>query len=185
MRDLPRPGEFYYHFKDKLYQIVAVASHSETREQMVVYQALYGDYGIYVRPLAMFMSEVDHEKYPEVAQKYRFEHVIPKAAKREAHQEVALKEEHAEEKTKSIREEESSQDENQINPNLLAFLDAQTYSEKIEVLQCIRKTLTEEVLQTIAISLDYTLGDGDLDDQYASVMFYLETHARYEGNRLR
>ena len=75
----PMPGEIYRHFKNKTYQILAVARHSETRELYVVYQALYGDYQTYVRPYDMFISPVDHEKYPEVEQEYRFAYIASPA----------------------------------------------------------------------------------------------------------
>ena len=63
----------YIHFKGKLYYVHDIVKHTETEEMLVVYQALYAPYEMFVRPYKMFSSEVDTEKYPNIKQKYRFE----------------------------------------------------------------------------------------------------------------
>ena len=63
----------YRHFKGNYYLVEDIALNSETEEEMVVYRKLYGDGGLWVRPKQMFLEEVDHAKYPDVKQKYRFE----------------------------------------------------------------------------------------------------------------
>lgn len=82
-RNIPEPGTIVRHFKretirnpginDYLYEIFGLAEHTESKENMMIYRALYGSRKLYARPLDMFMSEVDHNKYPSIQQKYRFE----------------------------------------------------------------------------------------------------------------
>ncbi len=73
MKERIRIKGIYKHFKGNYYLLEDIAIHSETKEEYAVYRSLYDDNELYIRPLDMFLSEVDHNKYPEVTQKYRFE----------------------------------------------------------------------------------------------------------------
>ncbi len=71
----------YRHFKGDLYLVEDIAEHTETGEKIVIYRALYGNFKLYARPYNMFISEVDHEKYPDVKEQYRFEEAKIKSLK--------------------------------------------------------------------------------------------------------
>lgn len=74
MQSIVLPKGLYQHYKGHLYQVLSVATHSEDETLYVVYQALYGDYGIWVRPLSMFMEQV--EVNGQVQPRFRFIHAI-------------------------------------------------------------------------------------------------------------
>ena len=177
---IPRPGEIYRHFKDRLYQIIAVAYHSETKEKYVVYQALYGDFKTYIRPYDMFMSEVDHDKYPDVRAKYRFEKVTvseePKDSENISGTSVDPVKENV---TDYVNECEGA------NPYLMGFLDKDTSKERIEYLGEIRAHITDRLINDIAAAMDITIDEGDTDVRYESLLNCLTTMARFECNRFR
>lgn len=74
MRDIHNDkGKIFRHFKGDLYLVMDFVTHSETQEELVLYKALYGSYGLYVRPYEMFVEEVPYDKVNPTGQKYRFE----------------------------------------------------------------------------------------------------------------
>lgn len=186
-------GGFYRHFKDKLYQVKGTAIHSETKEKMVIYQGLYGSYEMYVRPYDMFLSEVDHIKYPDVVQKYRFELIDIKTGKsleadsEENNQNMeSEKSEELEESKESEKSEESEEsEESEQDSKLIRFLDAYDYKEKLDILTSMRGELNDGLIDIMAESIEVAVPEGDITDRYNSLRKCLMAHTKYEGLRLR
>lgn len=183
-------GGFYRHFKDKLYQVKGTAIHSETKEKMVIYQGLYGSYEMYVRPYDMFLSEVDHIKYPDVVQKYRFELIDIKTGKSlEADYEENnqnMESEKLEELEESKESEKSEElEESEEDSKLIRFLDAYDYKEKLDILASMRRELNDGLIDIMAESIEVAVPEGDITDRYNSLRKCLMAHTKYEGLRLR
>jgi hypothetical protein len=194
LQRVPQPGEIYKHFKNKLYQIITIAIHTESKEQLVIYQALYGDYKIFARPLNMFISEVDRDKYPEASQKYRFElwgnnyYREPSLNSSTANtQEEASTTIHnkSEYEGENILLQDEGAVESGVNSVLLQFLDARSYNDKLEVLMSKKKYIDERLLNDMAISIDCTIEEGTIEERIKGLVFALETLARFENKRLR
>ena len=144
---IPKKGEIYKHFKGNLYEVLTIAKHTETMEDMVVYREVDGE-KTYVRPLEMFVSKVDKVKYPDVLQMYRFE----------------------------LQDEKSKL-------SIMDFLDLSTVTEKIQYLETMKDSITEEFIGIAAQSLDFVENDGSLDERYRALLQYLRTVERYEKRR--
>lgn len=191
---IPKTGEFYRHFKNKLYQIVAIAEHSEDGKQLVIYQALYGTFKVYARPLEMFVSEVDHEKYPEVTQKYRFERVeLGESELTDAGVSVSnvavesmIPVQNCQDETVPVREAEEEYDEGMSpEPGLLEFLDESDWDMKYNILVSLRDKMTDKLVDDLAVVLDVVIPDGPLDKRYEQLKICLRTRQKYESQHLR
>lgn len=180
MTFIPKPHEIYKHFKGNLYQIVTIAQHSETGEQLVIYQAMYGDFKTYARPLAMFTSEVDKVKYPEVQQRFRFE----------------LQGADADRQIRGTVEVNGGQTTTQavptataqgaaLDPLVLEFLDADSYEQKLNILAGLHHRITDEMITTMAIACDIEVNDGETEERYEELKNCLLTMEKFECNRLR
>lgn len=186
-------GGFYRHFKDKLYQVKGTAIHSETKEKMVIYQGLYGSYEMHVRPYDMFLSEVDHIKYPDVVQKYRFELIDIKTGKsleadyEENNQNMESEKSEESEESEKLEESKESEEseESEEDSKLIRFLDAYDYKEKLDILTSMRGELNDGLIDIMAESIEVAVPEGDITDRYNSLRKCLMAHTKYEGLRLR
>ncbi len=183
MREEPKPFDVYRHFKGRYYQIITVAEHTETGEKFAVYMPLYGtgERQSFIRPIEMFMGEINSEQYPEAQQKYRFEKV-------DFSDEIVAKKS-TEIKLDTDYMVESSlgalDDDDIVDVGLMEFLDADSYEKKMDILVRLRGRLDKRMLNTMAIALDLEAIDGTVEQKYEDIKYCLMTLEKYECNRLR
>lgn len=158
-------GQPYRHFKGNLYKVLHIAINTENEEKMVIYQAMYDEELIFARPYESFVSRVDRFKYPNATQEYRFEP--------------------AGEEGSSNKEEFPGKEESGLDPRVLEFLDAGSFSDKLMLLREMKNIVTDNMLNTMAYSVDLSLNGDTTEERYADLLNCISLRERYEGSRLR
>ena len=194
MRPNPKPQEIYRHFKGNVYQIITIARHSETKMKMVVYQQLYAPYEVYVRPLDMFMSKIDTKKYPNEKQIFRFERLAirgedqieeTRESSAETLNRILNRGKKETELTVDLQKADGQEEAFELDPGLVEFLDADSYEKKLQILSSLHNRITDAMIDTMAVSLDTEVKEGDIEPRYAEIRNCLITMERFECNRLR
>lgn len=191
MRPNPSPQEIYRHFKGNVYQIITLARHSEDGTKMVVYQQMYAPYEVYVRPLELFMSRIDTRKYPNEKQVYRFEKMdIRGEDTRNMPQEAAMAIpgkvlDAGQPKQEPASPGDDPADDFELDAGLVDFLDANSYEKKLQILSSLHPRITDAMIDTMAVSLDTEVKEGDIETRYNEIKSCLLTMERFECNRLR
>ena len=191
----PKPGEQYLHFKQNLYQVITIAQHSETGEKLVIYQALYGTFQIYARPLQMFVSLVDQEKYPQVQQRYRFQlvekletEIVSAGTDEKETDTVSARTGNVTQEPKLLKPENAVKPVVEIKSaedKLMAFFDAQTMEEKYKILVDMEEDINDHMINNMAVVLDVVIEEGPLERRYEELKTCVRTFQRYECSRFR
>ena len=145
----------------------------------MVYQAMYDDFKIYIRPYDMFISKVDKDKYPLATAVSRFEKVD-----REELTGLRSVNDVQGKQPEEVRAD-NNDDGDKVNPYLMGFFDCDTSASQIEYLNSIRGKIDDRLINDIAVSLDLTVDDGNIDDRIDSLIRCLKMKARFECGRLR
>ena len=158
-------GQIYRHFKGNSYEIIALAINADNREDVVVYKALYGEGKVFVRSYREFVSLVDRKKYPDVEQTYRFE----------------LLDDQGDIEADMTNEQIVIRDEEQgVNPGLLAFLETNSFQEKLHIIRRMELDIDDRLIDAMAASLDVIIPDGDIQDRIRALKNCLTTFDRFD-----
>lgn len=204
-------GKIYRHFKGGIYQVLCTATHTETNEKLVIYQALYGSFNVFARPASQFTEEVPDSKENVTKQRYRFEEVkdvesvnvsagnintVPSSGdsgkKAEAGGSVdhtgndigsATTEDMAEDTTESTAEDKDMA--GVPSPVIMQFLDAGSSKEKLDIIKANYSKIDERTITNIEVSLDIISSSDDIDQRIGYVCDVLSTRSRFEDSRLR
>ncbi len=184
MSNIPLQGQIFRHFKGNLYRIITMARHSETGEELVIYQALYGDFQVYARPLSMFLDKLDKEKYPNAGQECRFElqkNVIEPVAEPEPFLQEEAEEAVVPDKEEKRQEIEEPAEELNIDPLVLEFLDAGTYEERVNILAALHHRITDDMINIMSMAIDVKVDEGDVEDRFAQLRTKMVLFSRAAG----
>lgn len=211
---MPKPLERYQHFRGGRYQVLTLAEKEDTGEQLVVYQALYGDNKIYARSLASFVEELSPAQYPDAVQRFRFQKIEEDRSKEASGQDLASQDgagcdaqdlasqdgagshvqERTQEASESLREDAapdeprktvSDEEDPSLDPMLERFLDARTTQDRLTVLDEMRGRVTDAMIDTMALASDVEVKPGPLQLRYEDLHDCLLTIQRYELERSR
>ena len=198
--------ERYQHFRGGRYQVLMLAEKEDTGEQLVIYQALYGDNKVYARSLSSFLEELDPARYPDAVQRFRFQRMVGNEVPEESDQrqqenavvngsqnpqkemaseaaaEPASNEAHSSEVEAAGAE---VKEEPALDPMLERFLDARTTQDRLTVLDEMRGRVTDSMIDTMALASDVEVKPGPLQLRYEDLHDCLLTIQRYELERGR